>query len=199
MDSAKLSARVCSYFGARAGYGSGMDDIVTDRLRLRPLGVEDLDAYAGIMGDPEVGKWFPKGTSYTREESEKSLSSIMEHWDKYGFGIWAVRTRGSPTLLGRCGLNTVTEIGEVEVDFAFSKAFWGRGYGTESARAALLFGFQNLSLKVIIGLAKPDNTASRRVLEKIGMHFVGNIRLWGIDCTYYAISESEYLRLASTR
>ena len=111
MDSAKLSARVCSYFGARAGYGSGMDDIVTDRLRLKPLGVEDLDAYAGIMGEPEVGKWFPKGTSYTREESEKSLSSIMEHWDKYGFGIWAVRTRDSPTLLGRCGLNTVTEIG----------------------------------------------------------------------------------------
>ena len=176
-----------------------MDDIVTDRLRLRPLGVEDLDAYAGIMGEPEVGKWFPKGTSYTREESEKSLSSIMEHWDKYGFGIWAVRTRDSPTLLGRCGLNTVTEIGEVEVDFAFSKAFWGRGYGTESARAALSYGFQTLSRKVIIGLAKPDNTASRRVLEKSGMHFVGNIRLWGIDCTYYAISESEYLRLASTR
>jgi ribosomal-protein-alanine N-acetyltransferase len=176
-----------------------MNEVITDRLRLRPLGVDDLDSYAGIMGEPEVGKWFPKGAGYTREDSEKSLNSIMEHWAKYGFGIWAVMRRDSPTLLGRCGLNIIAEIGEVEVDFAFSKAFWGRGYGTESARAALSYGFQTLSRKVIIGLTKPDNTTSRRVLEKIGMHFVRNVRQWGMDCTYYAISDSEYFRLTGTR
>ena len=176
-----------------------MNEVTTDRLRLRPLGVEDLDEYAGIMAEPEVGKWFPKGAGYTRKDSEKSLNSITQHWAKYGFGIWAVRRRDSPTLLGRCGLNVVAEIGEVEVDFAFSKAFWGRGYGMESARAALSYGFQTLSREMIIGLAKPDNTASRRVLEKIGMRLVGNVQLWGMDCTYYTISDSEFLRLVSAR
>jgi ribosomal-protein-alanine N-acetyltransferase len=170
--------------------------IVTSRLCLRPFGREDLDAYARIIGDPEVGKWFPKGNGYTREEAEKSLNSILRHWEKHGFGIWAVTDKkNKDALLGRCGLNLITETSEVEVDFIIARSFWGCGYATEAARAALKCGFGTLNLNRIIALAKPENVASRRVIEKIGMRYVRNAEYWGITCAYYKISKPEYANM----
>jgi len=169
-------------------------EIVTDRLHLRRFRKEDLDTYAGIMGDHEIGKWFPKGEGYTREEAERSLNSILKHWDKHGFGIWAITDKEEELLLGRCGLNFITETSEVEVDFVLARHCWNRGYATEAAKAALVYGFGALQLDRIIALAKPENITSRRVIEKIGMRYVKNAEYWGINCAYYEISNAEYTR-----
>jgi len=170
--------------------------IVTSRLCLRPFSREDMNAYARIVGDPEVGKWFPKGNGYTREEAEKSLNGILKHWGKHGFGIWAVTDKKhKDVLLGRCGLNFIAETSEVEVDFIIARSFWGCGYATEAARAALQCGFETLNLDRIIALAKPENVASRRVIEKIGMRYARNAEYWGITCAYYKISKSEYANM----
>ena len=172
---------------------SGRDtEIATNRLLLRPLRKDDLETYAKIMGAREVGYWFPKGDGYTREESEKSLDAILKHWGKHGFGIWAIIDKSNGLLIGRCGLNLIAETSEVEVDFVLTPNSWRKGYATEAARAALDYGFQKLELRNIIALAKPDNTASRRVIEKIGMQFRRNAQYWGITCAYYTISKSQY-------
>ena len=92
---------------------NGSKDIATGRLRLRQFSKKDLDEYARIMGSDEVGKWFPKGSGYTRQEAERSLNSILDHWDKRGFGIWAIAGKDG-VLLGRCGLNLVAETSEVK-------------------------------------------------------------------------------------
>ena len=174
---------------------SGSNKIVkTERLCLRPFSKEDLNAYAEIMGDHEVGKWFPKGTGYTREEAEKSLDSILKHWDNHGFGIWAMTGKERESLLGRCGLNLITETSEVELDFVVARSFWGRGYATEAAKAALAYGFDVIGLGRIIALAKPENISSRRVIEKTGMRYVKNAEYWGITCAYYSISRRAELR-----
>jgi RimJ/RimL family protein N-acetyltransferase len=170
-------------------------EIRTRRLHLRHFSKEDSEAYARIMGDKEVGKWFPKGDGYTREESEKSLKSIMDHWSRFGFGIWAIGDKSNKILLGRCGLNIIAETSEVEVDFIIAPDYWGKGYATEAARAAVRYGFENLKLGRIIALAKPENMASRRVIEKTGMQYVKNAQYWGITCAYYAISDSQYQKL----
>ena len=167
-------------------------DIKTNRLNLRTFKRGDLDDYATIMSDPEVGKWFLKGDGYTREEAKESLDKILEHWDKHGFGIWAIINRENDVLIGRCGLNLIAETSEVEVDFALARNFWGRGYATEAAKAALTYGFRTLDLDRIIALAKPDNIASRRVIEKIGMRYIKNAEYWGITCAYYDISKIEH-------
>lgn len=167
-------------------------EIATNRLILRPLRREDFEPYARIMGAREVGYWFPKGDGYTREESEKSLNAILKHWDKHDFGIWGIVDKANGALIGRCGLNMIDETSEVEVDFVLAPNSWGRGYATEAAKAALAYGFQKLKLQNIIGLAKPENTASRRVIEKIGMQFKRNTEYWGITCAYYAISKAYY-------
>jgi len=168
------------------------EGIGTDRLFLKRFKMEDLEAYTRIMGDRNVGKWFPKGNSYTREESEESLRNILNHWDKNGFGIWAIVDKGSGVLIGRCGLNLIAETSEVEVDFVVASDSWGRRYATEAAKAALAYGFEKLKLDRIIALAKPDNTASRRVIEKLGMRYLKNAEYWGITCAYYTVSRSQY-------
>lgn len=169
--------------------GDSFREIRTDRLCLRRFSLEDLDAYAGIMGDYEVGKWFPKGKGYTREEAKKSLNTILDHWAKHGFGIWAITGKNKKSLLGRCGLSLIAETSEVEVDFVLARNYWGHGYATEAARAAVAYGFDVLKLDRIIALAKPDNLASRRVIEKIGMRYVRNAEYWGIICAYYEITK----------
>jgi ribosomal-protein-alanine N-acetyltransferase len=170
-------------------------EIETNRLRLGQFCADDLDAYAAIMGDSEVGKGFPKGTGYTPEESKRSLDSIMNHWDKHGFGIWAITERQMNALIGRCGLNLITETSEVEVDFVIAPKYWRRGFATEAAKAALTYGFTVLDLDRIIALAKPENTASRNVMGKIGMNFVKSAQYWGITCAYYNISKAEFNRM----
>jgi ribosomal-protein-alanine N-acetyltransferase len=173
-------------------------EISTNRLCLRRFSKEDLNDYAKIMGDHEVGKWFPKGDGYTREEAKRSLDSILEHWDKHGFGIWAITDRERKVLLGRCGLNLIAETSEIEVDFVLARDSWGRGYATEAAKAALAYGFGTLMLDKIIALAKPENIASRRVIEKIGMRYTKRAEYWGITCAYYDISRAEYTSTHAT-
>jgi len=107
--------------------GSDYDkEIGTSRLFLRPFSKDDLDAYAKIMGDDQVGKWFPKGIGYTLEEAKRSLDNILDHWDRHGFGIWAVTDREKRVLFGRCGLNLIAETSEVEADFVLARDFWGK-------------------------------------------------------------------------
>ncbi|UCH01702.1 MAG: GNAT family N-acetyltransferase [Candidatus Bathyarchaeota archaeon] len=168
------------------------NEIHTCRLRLRPFRIEDFDAYAAIMADPEIGKWFPKGEGYSRDEAEKSFNRILEHWTRHSFGLWAVFQKRKPSLMGRCGLNRIDETSEVEIDFLLAKQFWGKGYATEAAQAVLEYGFTILHLSRIIALAKIENIASRKVMEKIGMRYRKNARYWGILCAYYDITKADY-------
>ena len=89
----------------------------------------------------------------------------------------------------------ITETSEVEVDFVLARNYWGIGYATEAAKATLVYGFKTLKLDMIIALAKPENIASRRVIEKIGMRYIKNAEYWGIICAYYDISKAEYTRM----
>jgi len=173
--------------------GSNSSEIRTNRLLLRRFSLEDMDAYAAIMGDDEVMRWFPNGKGYTREQAKKSLDIILDHWVKHGFGIWAVTDKDSGVLLGRCGLNLIAETSEVEVDFVIARNYWRHGYATEAARAALAYGFDVLKLDRIIALAKPDNVASRRVIEKIGMHYVKDAEYWGIICAFFEVTKPHYI------
>lgn len=170
----------------RKAEGNQNEEIATARLCLRQFEKQDLEAYAKIMGDYEVGKWFPNGKGYMPKEAKKSLDNILGHWSKHGFGIWAITNR-EKTLLGRCGLNLIAETSEVEVDFVVARDNWGKGYATEAAKTTLAYGFEIMKLDRIIALAKPDNSASRRVIEKIGMRYIRDAQYWGIICSYYEI------------
>ena len=101
-----------------------------------------------------------------------------------------ISSSGEEKLIGWNGLQFLPETGEVEVAYLISKPFWGKGLTTEGASAALRYGFEQIGLKLIIALAHPENKASRRVMEKLGMSFTGLARYFGMDLCRYVIGNS---------
>jgi RimJ/RimL family protein N-acetyltransferase len=145
--------------------------IETERLTLRLLTMDDLDALAAIYADADVRKYFPEGT-LTYEQTKEELEWIIDvYYGQYGFGLWATTLTETNDFIGRCGLLPWTIDGrqEVEVAYLLAKAQWGRGLGTEAARAILAYGFGQLHLSRLICLIDPANEASVKVAMKIGM------------------------------
>ena len=144
----------------------------TARLLLRPWCDEDIAAVADMSADPAV-------MEYLVPLSERGLSvetwvaGKRAHWDEYGFGQWVVELPGAASFIGVVGLETVSYQAHftpaVEVAWRLARPFWGRGYATEAARAALDYGFDQLGLSEIVALTVPSNQRSRRVMERLGM------------------------------
>ena len=111
---------------------------------------------------------------------------IIRHERENGFGLWAVELKESGELIGDCGLFLVQGTGpEVEVAYHFGKPWWGQGIATEAASACLHFGFKECGLDEIIAICFPEHIASRRVMEKSGMRYVGPARYYDLDLVKY--------------
>jgi len=144
----------------------------TARLLLRQWSDEDVAAFAAMSADPTV-------TQYLLPLSERGLSAETwvagkrAHWVEHGFGQWVVELPGATSFLGVVGLETVSYQAHftpaVEVAWRLARPFWDRGYATESARAAVDYGFDELGLREIVALTVPANQRSRRVMERLGM------------------------------
>ncbi|CAG1006849.1 partial Acetyltransferase, partial [Anaerolineae bacterium] len=107
------------------------------------------------------------------------------HWKKYNYGHWAVVIRETGQIIGWNGLEYLPDTNETEVGYLLSGAFWGKGYATESAGAAVKFGLNKIGLKEIIGLTHPQNLASQRVLEKSGLSFTRSASYFGMEMFRY--------------
>lgn len=172
-----------------------MTTVETERLYLRGLQATDMDVYyQGIYADPDVMKTLPAGVPITRENFERGAPAMMvNHWQTHGFGPWVVWHKADDRLIGHCGLKYWPDSPDVEVFYALAKPYWGQGLATEGARASLRFGFELRGLKEIIAAAFVDNVASRRVLEKIGMTYTGEMEFAGRRAAQYAIQRDAYV------
>lgn len=163
----------------------------TKRLILRPLTMDDLDALFALYRDPEIRKYFPEGT-LTYEETKEELEWIIDvYYGKYGFGLWATIHKETGEFIGRCGLLpwTIDGRSEVEVAYLLAKEYWGQGLGTEVAQAILQYGFEQLNLSRLICMADPENQASRRVAEKMGMTLEREEEIEGYPTALYSRSK----------
>jgi RimJ/RimL family protein N-acetyltransferase len=143
----------------------------TLRLILRHLVTDDLDELFALYSDPEIRKYFPEGVlslEETREELEWFLNGHPEHPE---LGLWGTVYKDTGKFIGRCGLLPWTIDGrdEVEIAYLIDKSFWGQGLGAEAAEGILRYGFEQLGLSRLICLIDPENIASQRVAQKIGM------------------------------
>jgi ribosomal-protein-alanine N-acetyltransferase len=166
--------------------------VETERFTLRGFVFEDVDRLAEILGDPQVMRYMPGDEPWPREAAERELRGIVEHWGLHGYGRWAVVDGEGGEVIGWCGLGFLPEIGETEVAYLLDKDYWNRGIATEAARISLRYGFEEASLERIIALAFPENTASRRVMEKIGMAYEKMIHIWKLDLVQYQISRDMF-------
>ncbi|MGG6266642.1 GNAT family N-acetyltransferase [Leptolyngbya sp. AN03gr2] len=168
-----------------------MQELETERLWLRPFKYEDLDRLAEIFGNPEVMRFISSGTR-TRAELEAGFPAKLERFDRWGFGMWAVIEKASQTFLGRCGLIHLDGTPEVELGYTLDQIYWNRGFATEASIACLRFGFEQAGLERIVAIAQPENIASQRVMQKVGMRFEKNAYYYKTDVVYYAISKNEF-------
>ncbi|QDT88557.1 GNAT family N-acetyltransferase [Gimesia algae] len=148
----------------------------TSRLILRQWRKEDVAPFAEMNADRKVMQYFPETLSY--EESAQLVERYQQHFDEYGFGLWAVEIKDQSTFAGFIGLAvpqfTAYFTPCVEIGWRLAAPHWNQGYATEGAQAALDFGFNNCNLKEIVSFTVPANVASRRVMEKIGMSYIDN-------------------------
>ena len=143
----------------------------TDRLLLRPWREDDLESFAALNADPAVMEHFARPLD--RSESDAFVARIMAHFAREGFGFWAVEAPGAAPLVGFVGLARPAFEAPftpcVEIGWRLAREHWGKGYATEAARAALRYGFEQLSLDEIVAFTVPENVRSRAVMERIGM------------------------------
>ena len=156
--------------------------VTTEHLNLRPFTTADAATMHQIINGKDVLQYFPGNQSVTREQVQGMIKRINAGWQEKEYGLWAVELRSTNTLLGRCGLQYIAETDEVEIDFILDRNYWGRGFATEAGKASLQFGFNTLQLPMIVGIVHPENIASQRVLEKIGLQFVEETEYFGMAC-----------------
>ena len=159
----------------------------TSRLVLRPWQITDTEALFAILQQEDILRYFPRTTPPPLEGVRRFILHHLAHWQEQGYGHWAVVSQEDQQLIGWNGLEYLTESGETEVAFLLSKSFWGQGLATEATLAALDFGFETVGLAEVIGLVHPENVASRRVLEKIGMTFTRQAAYFGMELWRYEL------------
>ena len=144
--------------------------IRTARLLLRPWRDTDREPFAAMNADPVVMEHFPGVMS--REASDALVDRVQAHWEELGWGLWAVEVPGVARFIGFVGISRQQAPGwpVVEVGWRLAREHWGRGYASEGAERALALGFDTLGLDEIVSFTVPQNTRSRAVMERIGMH-----------------------------
>lgn len=160
--------------------------IQTANLALRPLQAADAEVLYRIYQVDGVLQYFPSTTPPPLEKVERFVAGQEKHWAQYGYGNWGILPQGADEIIGWAGLQFLPETNETEVGYLLNRPFWGRGYATQAAQAALDFGFEHFNFAQVIGLTHPENIASQRVLEKCGLRFIERKVYWGLEMKRFA-------------
>jgi ribosomal-protein-alanine N-acetyltransferase len=167
--------------------------IETDRLMLRLITLDDLNTMYSIWSDEDVMKYIPVARYRTRDDVKEFIPLAIQRWEERGFGMFSVTNKNNGEMLGYCGLQYLDETPEVEIYYGFSKKHWDKGVATEAARAVLRFGFEEAKLESISGITHPENGASQKVLENIGLKkHADNRTVYDHECAYFTATRDEY-------
>jgi len=146
----------------------------TERLILRPLGWDDLDALAVLHGEASFW-WYPMQRAMTADETRRFIERTLERYEADGVGLSAAVVKETGELAGWLGLAVPHFLPEilpaVEVGWRLGERFRGQGYATEGAAAAVRYGFEVVGLDRLVSIFEPANVASGRVMEKLGFTF----------------------------
>lgn len=166
-----------------------MDTFDTQRLKAERLRPEHLDRLAIMHGDARVMATLSGVRSH--DQTRHYLASNLAHWDRHGHGLWIFRDLAG-NFIGRGALRHVELAGrdEVEIAYAVMSDYWGQGLATEIARALLEIGLERFGLADIVAFTLTANMASRRVMEKSGLIYEGEIDYMGLPHALYRTTPS---------
>lgn len=162
--------------------------IETERCYLRALSVDDAQHFYDLNADEEVIK-YTGDVAFQQVTEARSFLENYNQYKQYGYGRWAVIDKANGEFLGWCGLKFSPDLNETDLGFRFFRKYWNKGYATETAKACIEYGFNELQLTRIVGRAMEANIGSVKVLEKIGMQFVGKFEFHLHDGVLYQIEK----------
>src|SRR5690625_269386 len=176
-----------------------MKSIETECLMLRKLNQTDADRIEELAGDYDVAKTtlniphpYPKGSA------KDFIESTLLAEDNGELITYAVVKKKANHLIGIISIKLTSTHEHGELGYWIGKPYWGKGYGTEAAKAIVAFGFDGLYLNKIFARAITTNPGSWRIMEKVGMTHEGTLKQhetrWGqfFDLVYYGILKEEY-------
>lgn len=163
----------------------------TERLNLRLFTLEDAGHIVELLNQPSFIRFIGDRGVRTAAEAEKYLTDgPLKSYEQNGFGLWLAEEKATHAFVGMCGLIKRPELEDVDIGYALLPKFWGCGLATEACAAVLAYARNHLQLKRLVAIVAPDNIASIRVLEKIGLKFERTM-LWPQDkseLSVYAIN-----------
>lgn len=164
----------------------------TERLFVRQYLLSDIDKLFSVMSDLRVHTYtIDKDKPWDVRRTEEYINyMINKDFKTLDCFHGAVIEKSTNQLIGLCGLNPY-KANEPEIEWKIGAPYWGKGYATELGKQMIKDAFATADIKGIYGMAQPGNIASRKVLEKIGMKYLGNRIFRNNENAFYYISNLE--------
>ena len=152
----------------------------TERLLLRLLSTDDAAFILRLVNEPSfLQNIGDKSVRNLEDAAQYILQWPMKSYEQNGFGLWLVALKDTLTPIGICGLIKREGLDDPDVGYAFLPEFWKQGYAIEAASATMLYSKEMLGINRIVAITAPDNLASIRVLNKLGLTFEKMVKLPG--------------------
>ncbi|MBI1213066.1 MAG: GNAT family N-acetyltransferase [Alphaproteobacteria bacterium] len=142
-------------------------ELQTERLIMRGPCAGDFEPFAKMMADPDVARYIAPAPM-ERPDAWRALSSAIGHWVLRGYGAWSVIRKTDGAFLGRVGMINPEGWPGLEIGWTLDKPYWGRGYATEAAAAAMRYAFLTQPVDRLISNIDPENKASQSVALRLG-------------------------------
>ena len=157
-----------------------MTVLQTGRIALRRLTTDDASFIRELVNEPSWIRFIGDRGVRSEEDARAYLvRGPIAMYERHGFGLWMCEEKASGQPLGICGLIKRDTLEDVDIGFAFLPRFWGQGYAHEAAAAVLDYGREVLELDRIVAITSPDNVASIRLLEKLGLRLEKSFEIDG--------------------
>ena len=167
-------------------------EIHSQRLSLRPIGLDDIEALHSLWIDEPVRRFLWDGKIVPLDRTHEIVETNRVLFDEDGFGIWGIRELGSQELIGFAGYWHFREPPSLELLFGVAPGHWNRGIATEAGLRLICYAFEELGFLSIDASTDVDNTASIRVAEKLGMMRQRRDVVDGLDTVFYRMRRQDW-------
>ena len=150
----------------------------TDRLILRQLNVDDDEFILELVNDASFIRFIgDKGVRTLDDSRNYILNGPVASYEKFGYGLYATELKDGNVPIGMCGILKRDTLPHPDIGFAFLPRYWNKGYAFEAAAAVMKYAREVLGIDQMLAITTPDNEASARLLQKIGLRFERMIKL----------------------
>jgi ribosomal-protein-alanine N-acetyltransferase len=169
----------------------------TERLLLREILPTDAEAMFALDNNPNVHRYLGNKTVETIEQCQGYIESIRNQYIQNGIGRFAVVLKETNEVIGWSGIKFITEyendhINFYDIGYRLQEKHWGKGYASESAKAWLDYGFNEMNIPKMYASANKENSGSIKILKKIGMQIVSEFDWREIPCYWFELENERF-------